>query len=148
MIRNVKTILINGLNLKVLIVYLRTENQIEMTQKIQGKSGRFSRFIEHVNAQILSRLGDSDYNLEALSQELSISKVQLYRKVKQATGRSTALYIRYVRLCQAKQLLLQTDWPIYHVALKVGFEDHSYFSKSFALEFGLSPSALRQKNRS
>ena len=119
-----------------------------MTQKMKMKSGRFSRFIDQVNAQILSKLGDPNFNLENLSQELSISKVQLYRKLKQTTGKSTALYIRYFRLCQAQQLLLQTDWPIYQIALEVGFEDHSYFSKSFALEFGLSPSTFRRQNES
>lgn len=101
-------------------------------------------FIDQVDNLILANLDDISFNPDSLSKRVGLSKMQVHRKIKIATGKSTALYIRYLRLNQAKNLLKETDWPISQVAYQVGFQDHSYFSRAFAKEFGMPPRTYRK----
>lgn len=54
-------------------------------------------------------------------------------------------YLMQVRMEKSRQLLQDTDWPIYRVAREVGYEDQLMFSKMFKKRFGDSPEAYRKK---
>lgn len=77
-----------------------------------------------------------------LSIELGLSESQLYRKLKATSGKSTALFIRSIKIQKGKELLQTTDKTISEIAYEVGFNDPSYFSRAFKEEFGLPPSAI------
>lgn len=62
------------------------------------------------------------------------------------TGVSPINYLILIRLQQARQLLMTEEYPIKEIARAVGYEDAYHFSKSFKKQYGVSPSALRQKN--
>ena len=66
----------------------------------------------------------------------------MYRKLKATSGKSTAVFIRSIRLQKAKELIQTTEKTISEVAYDVGFNDPSYFSRAFKEEFGLAPSAI------
>ena len=100
-------------------------------------------FIRHVDSIVIANLSNTAFSQDDLSKALGLSKMQIYRKIKHASGKSTSLYIRRIRLSFAKRYLRETDWPVSQIAYFVGFEDHSYFTKVFSKEFGLSPSAFR-----
>ncbi len=102
-------------------------------------------FISKVNKVILDHLDDKDFDSAKLCQALLISNTQLYRKLKALTGESIAVYIRSVRLHQAKQLLVESDLNISEIAYQVGFKDLSYFSKCFIKKFEISPQNFRKK---
>lgn len=102
-------------------------------------------FISKVNKIILDHLDDTDFDSAKLCQALLISNTQLYRKLKALTGESIAVYIRSVRLHQAKQLLVESDLNISEIAYQVGFKDLSYFSKCFIKKFAISPQNFRKK---
>jgi AraC-like DNA-binding protein len=72
---------------------------------------------------------------------MNFSESQLYRKLKATSGKSTALFIRSIRLQKGKELVQTTDKTVSEVAYDVGFNDPSYFSRAFKEEFGQSPSA-------
>ena len=82
------------------------------------------------------------YDSASLAQNLMLSESQLYRKLKSITGKSTALFIRSIRLQKARELIHSTDEPISQVAYEVGFNDPSWFSRVFKEEFGFAPSDL------
>ena len=115
-----------------------------MISKNQTLDKRPMSFIHEVDSIIETNLDNVLFCSDVLSRELGLSKMQIHRKIKLATGKSTALYIRFLRLCQSKKLLKQTDWPISEVAYKVGFQDHSYFSRAFSKEFGIAPRTYRR----
>ena len=69
--------------------------------------------------------------------------MQLYRKIKALTGKSTALYMRSLRLHKAQELLRTTQLTVSEIAYDVGFEDPNYFSRTFSQEFGTPPSEAR-----
>lgn len=87
-----------------------------------------------------------DWDIEAFSQQLSMSSSQVYRKIKALTGDSTTIYIRNIRLKNAQHLLLTTNKNISEIAYSVGFNDPAFFSRSYSKLYGISPSHTR-KNR-
>ena len=76
---------------------------------------------------------------------MNLSRSQLYRKIKALTGMSTAIYMRFVRLQKAKELLGSSELSITEIAYRVGFNTPVYFSQSFKEVFGESPHATRKK---
>ncbi len=96
-------------------------------------------FLQKAEEIILLHLSEDTFNGSTLAKALLLSRSQLYRKIKALTGLSTAIYIRRVRLRQAKQLLQQRNLSITEIAYQVGFKSPAYFSKAFKEVFGHSP---------
>ncbi|MCB0589273.1 MAG: helix-turn-helix domain-containing protein, partial [Phaeodactylibacter sp.] len=100
-------------------------------------------FLKKVRAVIEKKLSDPEFDVQQLSRELGLSRSQLFRKVKGLTGKSIILYIRSVRLHQAREMLQSTDMNISEVGYAVGFTNPAYFSTAFLNEFGENPSSIR-----
>lgn len=98
------------------------------------------QFLQKIVKLIHEDISNSDFGSENLAKKLLISESQIYRKIKAITGKSTAVYIRSIRLKYAKDLLVHTDKTVSEVAYEVGFNDPSWFSRAFKDEFGFSPS--------
>lgn len=62
---------------------------------------------------------------------------------KSATGYTFKKYLNKVRVEESKLLLLNTDFSIIDIAMAVGFEDQSYFSKVFKKFTGTTPKQFR-----
>lgn len=100
------------------------------------------QFLQKIVKLIHEDIGDSNFSSEDLAKKLLISESQIYRKIKAITGKSTAVYIRSIRLQFAKELLINTNKTVSEVAYEAGFNDPSWFSRVFKDEFGFSPSSL------
>lgn len=103
-------------------------------------------FILRLNEMIDKHIDDADYSGDLLARDMTLSRSQLHNKIKALTGRSTALYVRYVRLIKARKLLKNQDFNISEVAYDVGFKDPAYFTRCFKDEFKMSPSEYRENN--
>ena len=103
-------------------------------------------FIQSFKEVIERRLSDSELSVEDLAAEMNLSRVQLYRKVKNISGSSPVELLRTARLNRGYQLLLTTDKTVSEVAYAVGFTAPSYFTKCFRDEFGMSPSEVGTKD--
>ena len=99
-------------------------------------------FIARLRDIIQRNLQDSDLNVERIGEEIGLSRVQLYRKVKALTGQSPVELVRTARLQRGKKLLETSDMTISEVAYAVGFTFPSYFTKCFRDEFNISPSDI------
>lgn len=64
------------------------------------------------------------------------------------TGKTPIDYLNYYRVEQACELLVLTDSSVTDIALNCGFNDMSYFSKTFAKYKNVSPSSYRKNNYS
>lgn len=62
---------------------------------------------------------------------------------KQSIGSSFKEYINMVRIEESKRLLTNTDFSIIDIAIAIGFEDQSYFSKVFKKYTGMTPKQFR-----
>ena len=100
-------------------------------------------FVGRLRTAIQDNLGDSDFSVERLGEEIGLSRVQLYRKVKALTGQTPVELLRKARLTKARQLLEKTEKSVSEIAYEVGFTSPSYFNKCFKDEFDINPSSLR-----
>ncbi len=105
------------------------------------------RFLADVRRVIEANLGNSSLSVSSLCEELAISRPQLYRKIHRLTGRSPSDLIREERLIQASKLLKENAGNVSEIAYQTGFNNLSYFSKSFSERFGVNPSHYRVESR-
>jgi len=99
-----------------------------------------AKFLKNVVEVIHKEMNNENFGTRQLAYSLHLSESQLYRKLKAITGKSTAIFIRSIRLQKAKELILTTDKTISEIAYEVGFHDPSWFSRAFKEEFGFAPS--------
>ena len=97
-------------------------------------------FIDKLEEQIEKHIENSELSVDFLSNELGMSRIQLYRKVKALTNYSPVEFITLFRLRKAAHLMKMTDTNLAQIAYQVGFSAPSYFSKSFKKYYGKSPS--------
>jgi len=81
-----------------------------------------------------------DFNAQALADLLSISRVQLYRKLKKCTGLSPTEYLQAVRFSKARHLLEAAEVnSVKAAAYSVGIRHLGKFSGEFNKRFGRLP---------
>jgi signal transduction histidine kinase/DNA-binding response OmpR family regulator len=119
------------------------------TNKIdQVKDNKFEdseqNFLKNMNQIIEKNLKQTGFNVEDLAQQMEISRVQLYRKVKAIMGISISDYINAQRLSKAKSLLQDTNLNISEIAYEVGYASPGYFSTSFKNKYGVTPKQFRK----
>ena len=103
-----------------------------------------SRFMADFGRVVRERMSDSSLSVETISSALGLSRVQMYRKVKQLTGQSPVEIIRVTRLKKAERLLKTTQMTVSEISYDVGFSSPSYFSKCFKDYFGVQPGEMRE----
>lgn len=100
---------------------------------------RDKQFLKQLQAIIQKNLSDSEFGVENMGQQIGLSRVQLYRKVKAMTGSSVVDLLRKARLAKARRLLETRSMSVSEVAYEVGFSAPSYFTKCFKEEYGMLP---------
>jgi len=106
---------------------------------IDDKKKLQNTFIEGVRFEIENKLEDEDFGILELCKAIGLSRSQLHNRIKSATGLSTSIYIRSVKLNRAKYLLENSELNVSQVAYEVGYKDPSYFSRLFTEYFGNNP---------
>lgn len=100
---------------------------------------RDKQFLKQLQAIIQKNLSYSEFGVEDMGQQIGLSRVQLYRKVKAMTGSSVVDLLRKARLAKARRLLETRSMSVSEVAYEVGFSAPSYFTKCFKEEYGMLP---------
>ncbi|MGI5957845.1 MAG: helix-turn-helix domain-containing protein [Massiliimalia sp.] len=80
-----------------------------------------------------------------ICRDLLIPRNRLYSMVRNNTGMSVGDYIWAARIDRAKELLANTDLPVFQVALQAGISDYGYFTKAFRKHTGITPSQYRKR---
>ncbi len=135
---------------------IRVANLIEQRKKLQAKyqtGASFSykpikaesaneKFLKRLHEIVEERISDSKFGVEELAREIGMSRVQLYRKLTALTNQSAVEFLRTYRLERAADLLRQGVGNVAEIAFQVGFDNPSYFTKTFREHFGTLPSEL------
>lgn len=103
------------------------------------------KLIEKAIKYVEDNISRSDLSVEELSRELGMSRVHLYKKMLQITGKTPIEFIRVIRLKRAAQLLRDSQLHVSEIAFQVGFNNPKYFSRYFKEEFGVLPSAYQER---
>lgn len=123
---------------KKLIEKIQKEGFDQFLHKRQ--SGPENLFLHKLITIIHEEMGNHYFGTTLLAERMHLSESQIYRKLKATTGKSTAIFIRSVRLQKAKELIRKGESTISEIAYDVGFNDPSWFSRAFKEEFGFTPS--------
>lgn len=105
------------------------------------------KFMQDILALIEKNMSEPDFSVKDMSKEMFMSRVALYKKLLQFTGKSPLEFLRQVRLKRAAQLLEKTNMTVAEVAYEVGFNNPKYFSKYFKTEFDKLPSVYAEEMR-
>lgn len=98
-----------------------------------------AQLIKYINAH----LGD-ELSLEKFSKEVNYSEYYICRLFKKMTQKTLTAYIQEKRIEQAAQYLREAI-PINKAAEMVGFNNYSYFYKTFKRYTGVSPAEYREQ---
>jgi len=133
---------------RIVIKEIPSENQTleiawkhENAEKVVGDP-----FVERFVLQVQDSMDEGEISVDKIAEEMRISRVQLFRKVKAATGESPSVLIRQIRLKTAERLLVENVGNISEVAYQVGFSNPNSFSRAFKEHFGSSPKEYLMKN--
>lgn len=123
------------------------QEQEDTIRQIELK-GINEELMQRIMKVVNERIDDSDFNVEALSDAVGVSRSQLHRRVKDITGISVGEFIRNLRLQQAARLLEKGDTSIAQVTYATGFSNPTHFSTAFKKHFGVSPSEYMNRHNS
>ena len=113
---------------------------VEITNPQKELLDRLLHFME-------KHYADPNLNVELLCAELDMSRPQLYRKLQTLTGLSVQEFIKSFRLKKAAAFLRSGDMRISDIAYQTGFSDPQHFSKSFKIQFGISPTQYTAEHK-
>lgn len=101
-------------------------------------------FIENATKIIEEKMCDPDFSVKKLSNELSLNRVQMYRKFSAITGMLPKDYIKQVRLSKAAQLLKERQLTVAEIGYAVGYSAPSNFNSAFKAYFGKTPKEYQE----
>ncbi|MCX6180723.1 MAG: response regulator [Bacteroidetes bacterium] len=101
-----------------------------------------NEFVAKLIAGIETHLENVDLTPALLAQTVGISRTKLYSMVAEHTGYSVIDFMYIIRLRKAAELLATGKFTVSEVSWKVGFKQHSHFTKRFTEHFGKTPSSL------
>lgn len=103
------------------------------------------RFLDAFLKAMDKHMSNTNLKIEVIGDEIGLSRVQLYRKVKALTGMTPIEILRETRLKRAMQLLKTTDKTVSEIANEVGFATPGYFSSCFKKQYDKYPTDVREE---
>ncbi len=123
------------------IAFQQSQNELDVIQK---KENRDAKRTKKMMLYIQAHYGE-DISLAQLSECADISESECMRCFKRVIGITPIQFIKQFRIQQAKILLTNTAEKIVDIGLQCGFQDMSYFSKTFQQQCGCTPTEYRKK---
>jgi signal transduction histidine kinase/ligand-binding sensor domain-containing protein/AraC-like DNA-binding protein len=120
------------------------KKQVSVDAKTTGLESLDEKFIRKALEVVEKNIGNPLFSVEALSEEMSVSRVGLYKKVFHLTGSSPSEFIRQIRLKRAAQLLEETGLTVSEISYEVGFNNPKVFSRYFRDFWGMLPTDYRK----
>ena len=125
-------------------------NLMRLLLQFQRESAFLESGRERIVSEIRSMLEEDlrrNFSLTNLAKHFSVSKQHLCHLYKQQTGRSIIEDVNECRMDHAAELLLNGATPISEICYRCGFNDLSYFYRTFKQRFGLNPGEFRRHGK-
>lgn len=131
-----------GLNLHVkdslyqlVRLYAAGLHTLSVRRSVLDDAGLYDKAVALIGA----RFESPTFTVDALAQEMGLSRTNLYRLFEGRGQPSPHRHILSARLEKARELLRTSDLPIGAISALIGFEDPAHFSKTYKLTFGNRP---------
>ena len=141
-------------SMKGQIIQLVELIQQELKQNPQSKTVRYlysylyGKLIENCAAPSIRYIAEH-YDMPITVNQLA--EIENYNATyysdwfKQQTGVSPSMYLRYIRINRAKELLEETDYTVMDIAVMVGDSSNSTFTRAFHSVTGMTPKEYREE---
>lgn len=123
----------------ITLFYEMNKNSVKSSANISAAEVITNKFKELIHTNIKTQ-----HQVNFYASLLNITPNHLNKSVKSATGKSATKWIEETILLEAKYLLYQTTLSVSEIAMQVGHEDHSYFSRFFKKQEGITPVQYRK----
>jgi len=127
-------------------MHLRAKFRIDVAGDTMGIEAPYEDLLmQKLMDMINKQLDNPEFNVDQMSEELNMSRTQLYRKVNAITAHAPKDLLRTIRLKRATALFDKGERNISQVMYQVGFNNHSYFAKCFREQYKVNPSEYLKK---
>lgn len=120
------------------------KKQVSVDVTTTGLESLDEIFVRKALEVVEKNIGNPLFSVEALAEEMSVSRVGLYKKIFHLTGSSPSEFIRQIRLKRAAQLLEETGRTVSEISYEVGFNNPKVFSRYFRGFWGVLPTDYRK----
>jgi signal transduction histidine kinase/ligand-binding sensor domain-containing protein/DNA-binding response OmpR family regulator len=124
--------------------FLKNADKIGLSRLIElpesGMASMDQKFLQKATGIVEKHLENPGFSVDLFINEMAVSQVQLYRKLKAIVNMSGNEFIRFIRLSHAARMIIQKSGNITQIAYAVGFNNPSYFAECFKKQFGILPS--------
>ena len=126
--------------IRVLLRRSRKRESVSAQFKIVGinqAEEQRTEWLSTLEQTVLQSLGDPDFTVDTLADQMIMGRRTFYREVNRLTGMTPNAYILEARLQQARYLLEKGwDHPIEQLVFTVGMRDVKHFAKLYQQRFG------------
>ncbi|WP_459479707.1 response regulator transcription factor [Clostridium saccharoperbutylacetonicum] len=102
-------------------------------------SKKVSDSIEYINRNLFNQ----SLNLADIAENINVHKVYLCRIFKEETGENVTKYILKSRIEKSKEIIISTNYKLYEISDKLGFNSPQQFSILFKKVTGITPNQFR-----
>lgn len=122
------------------LFYLGSKDVLNSSKKPQLSEKRLHDALSYIHSHYSERISVLD-----ISRSVHMSESECYRLFKSSLKCTPNNYLNDYRLQKAASLLVETALPVTEIALNVGFNHGSYFTKRFVKSFGKTPKQFRRQ---
>lgn len=106
----------------------------------------YSKKVSDCIAYINKNLYNHSLSLTDIAENINVHKVYLCRIFKEETGENVTQYILKARIKKSKEIILSTNYKLYEISDKLGFNSPQQFSILFKKVTGITPNQFRDSN--
>jgi AraC family carnitine catabolism transcriptional activator len=121
------------------VVYLAPRDAMEPQRNPHERGQSAVMVLLKQAVEIMEANIERTIRIPEIAHSLGLSQRKLERLFNRHFGCSAVAFYRRVRLQRARVLLTHTDMSVLDISIACGFASSSYFSKSYAEEFGMRP---------
>ncbi|MCP1996385.1 helix-turn-helix domain-containing protein [Flavobacterium sp. HSC-61S13] len=122
--------------------YMWNSEVIEQEDRLESSN---ERLLRKAMEMMTSKLGNADFGIEQLTEQLGISKMKCYRIFKEILQISPSEVLIQLRLKKAENMLQYGNLTVSEISFECGFNDPKYFSKTFKKHYQVSPSSYKKE---
>ena len=117
---------------------LYSEKNLNLSRAKETRTDQISNVLNFIRKNY-----NKDLNLQDMAEAVALSPKYFCRLFKENTGHTPIEYLNWFRINRACTLLRETNEKLLEIAMECGFNDFSYFTKTFRRYKGITPSKYR-----
>lgn len=128
-----------GLSLFILRLLMKHKDRILLGKLVSKQDSGIINIMEYI------RSNHKTVTLESLAQTYNYSSSYLSSLIKNRYGKTFKEIVTQIKLDQAAQMILETDYSMAKIAEAAGYSDKSYFFRCFKQEYGMTPTEYKAR---